>query len=136
MDELKREILKEHHRAELQRLEQGQAGCGCPDRQKLYESLDLSQYGDRVLYLDGFISVCATKKKGEDTGQDSTDGLPQPSVAVAKILTREILPPDDTPNTKDGIMLHRGRPRKAPDEPVHRVTEWRRRKESPQGVLL
>jgi len=35
-----------------------------------------------------------------------------------------------------GIMLHPGRPPKAPDEPVSRMTLWRRTKKEGQGVLL
>lgn len=56
-------ILSDHHRAELQRLEQGQAGCGCSDCQALYKTLDLSKFGSRVFQLDGHISIGEGKNK-------------------------------------------------------------------------
>jgi hypothetical protein len=41
-------IREEHYRAELQRLSEGWAGCGCSFCQELYKSIDLSKYGNRV----------------------------------------------------------------------------------------
>lgn len=137
-DSLHSQILTEHHRSEFQRLEQGQAGCGCSDCQDFYNTLDLSKYGKRVLHLEGFIYICAAKSKAEDTPQNGIDGLSDAKDVITTIpCHEELLPLSDTTDTKDGIMLHRrrGRPRKPTDEPVCRMTEWRRRKEQ-QGVLL
>ncbi len=50
-------IRKEHFRAELQRLNEGWAGCGCSDCQQLYGTLDHSKYGTRVSYLDSVVVV-------------------------------------------------------------------------------
>lgn len=41
-------IEKEHRRAESERLDMGQEGCGCSDCQVLYSTLDLIKYGGRV----------------------------------------------------------------------------------------
>ncbi|MDP2729310.1 MAG: hypothetical protein Q8O55_02350 [Dehalococcoidales bacterium] len=51
--------------------------------------------------------------------------------SVAKLPDKELLPPVVMQHSKHGG----GRPPKAPGEPVHRATAWRRAKES-QGVML
>ena len=57
------------------------------------------------------------------------EAIEEPAEVVAKIA-----PPTISPITeKVAIMQHRGRPKKEGE--VHRVTEWRRKKEL-QGVLL
>lgn len=55
--ELKAQIREEHRRAELQRLEEGQDGCGCPECQELYKTLDLTQYGSRVIRSGGVVII-------------------------------------------------------------------------------
>jgi len=53
---------------------------------------------------------------------------------VAKIVDEGKLPVANYATEKKVIMKQRGRPRKEGE--VHRVTEWRRRKEAEQGMLL
>ena len=51
--------FKEHQHAELLRLKAGQEGCGCSDCQKFYQTLDLSQFGDRVKHYGNTVMVLA-----------------------------------------------------------------------------
>jgi hypothetical protein len=50
-------IESEHRRAELQRLEQGWAGCGCGLCQDFYRTLDLSKFGARVKVNAGQVTI-------------------------------------------------------------------------------
>lgn len=73
MIDLKERILTEHHRAEPQRIESGQAGCGCSDCQALYAGIDLSRYGDRVLQQDGYVSIAEDANKQKQDRDHWTD---------------------------------------------------------------
>jgi len=65
------------------------------------------------------------------------DKPPVGKKVVAKIPGKGIVSVGIMLQEKRGIMQHRrGRPPKSPEEVVHRATEWRRRKQEAQGVLL
>ena len=70
--DLKALIREEHHRAELQRLDEGQAGCGCDLCQQFYKTLDLTRYGSRVTYYGDLVFI--DEKKRQDTDRWSDDG--------------------------------------------------------------
>lgn len=55
--DLKARIRQEHERAELQRIDSGDSGCGCSLCQALYQRTDMSKYGARVKEIAGVISV-------------------------------------------------------------------------------
>lgn len=135
--ELRDAIKQEHRRAEVKRLDEGWAGCGCGDCQALYRAIDLAKYGDRVIRFDNLIIVTEAKRprrpdnatEGDDTGESgAAGGTPD----VAKIQNKEsmgetIMRHTDSDCAKDGDGLkHRGRPPKAGE--VHRSTLWRRRR--------
>ena len=62
--DIKELIKEEHHRAELQRLNDGWGGCGCQECQQFYKEIDLSIYGSRVHYYFGdMISITDDKVK-------------------------------------------------------------------------
>jgi hypothetical protein len=65
-------IRQEHQRAELQRLQTGQDGCGCADCQAFYKTLGLSAYGDRVVNAAGAI-VIKSGKAGAILVKDDRD---------------------------------------------------------------
>ncbi|MFC1847644.1 hypothetical protein ACFLW5_02390 [Chloroflexota bacterium] len=50
-------ILEEHQKAELQRLTDGWAGCGCADCQRLYKETDIARYGSRVVYSGDIVII-------------------------------------------------------------------------------
>lgn len=47
----------EHRRAEIERLDNGWAGCGCDICQALYKELDLTKYGPRVKRYGDIIAI-------------------------------------------------------------------------------
>lgn len=57
---LKKLIILEHRRAELRRLDSGQAGCGCQDCQSLYREIDLGKYGSRLKHHGELIYIDAS----------------------------------------------------------------------------
>jgi len=121
--ELKELIQIEHRRAELQRLYEGVAGCGCDDCQQLYQTIDLREYGSRVAYFGDFVLIAEKSRKNAraDGSSGSLDSVSLPSPSKGEAVS-EMLP--------DGgmlprIMKHRGRPRKEGE--VSRITRWRRR---------
>lgn len=69
----KQEMWKEHRRAELQRLDEGLPGCGCPVCQELYRELDLSRYGGRVSRQEDIVSIAERRSK-DDLDHWSADG--------------------------------------------------------------
>lgn len=60
---LKEQILQEHQRAELQRLNDGWAGCGCADCQDFYKSIELTNYGERVQHTADIITINEDSRK-------------------------------------------------------------------------
>lgn len=58
-----KEILKEHRRAELQRIKDGWAGCGCSICQDLYKTIDIDSLGDRAVRTNvGYIIKALPRK--------------------------------------------------------------------------
>lgn len=131
MKELQDLIKEEHRRAELERLRLGEECCGCRDCQQLYSTLDLSEYGSRVIRVGGEVLMITASKNGSDSSQRKLEA----DKAVSKIPKHESLPSTDIRLQPAGIMKPRGRPRKADTAAVSRTTAWRRQKET-QGVLL
>lgn len=69
----------------------------------------------------------------EEPPQNTPETLQDKPEVVSKIDDKEILPTEISQEQENGILKHRGRPRKTED--FSRVTDWRRRKEQ-QGRLF
>ncbi len=68
--DLKALIRQEHRQAELQRLDEGYAGCGCAECQELYKTLDLTRYGNRVAYCGELVIIAEKKRQDTDRWSD------------------------------------------------------------------
>lgn len=62
--DLKDLIQVEHCRSELERLSAGYDGCGCLACQEFYKTLDLEEYGERVITDGGGLVVIVAGRKG------------------------------------------------------------------------
>ena len=140
--DLKALILAEHRRAELQRLEEGQAGCGCSDCQLFYQTIDLSKYGRRVKTLDGYVLIVEKARQAADSDTVQTDCLPLPDKQgrVTKLPSDSLIPlpvmaqPVKPVNITGNALKHGGgRPQKPAGAPISRRTLYRRQK---QGAVL
>jgi hypothetical protein len=145
-------ILSNHQQTELERLRAGYDGCGCLECQELYNTIDLSVYGDRIINTAESICVIAGRtgadkwreyhKNGDKEGRSELSvKTHNQKFMVSKIVSDEIsvTPPKTSPNTDIGLWLPpvkggRGRPRL--ESGGSRMTQYRRRKQEQQGVLV
>jgi len=127
---LKRSAQRDHQRAEILRLDLGLEGCGCSDCQALYQQIDLEKYGHRVKRYAGTVLIMGRAATGPDgpgnTPESGDKAPPAPRNRVSKLHSGS-----ETPRkSKQVVLIHPGgRPRKSREEPVSRMTAWRRREE-------
>jgi len=163
--DLKAQIKAEHHRAELQRLDSGMAGCGCSDCQQLYRTLDLTKYGSRVVNSVGVILInekqqapdywsadgsifihygkkWGVNKKGARVCLDNVRDTPQSDCLVVQDKQDSVsklldgeILPPITKDSQKEVVMKHPGGRPRKPGEVSRVTQWRRNKHS-QGVLL
>ncbi len=134
---------EQHPAAELERLRAGFDGCGCSECQEYYKTIDLSNYGKRVIHLGSIITITDGRAGADlwdkyhipDPPPFTTEKPPDAQEVVSKPSAGGILPPlDIQAQNIETIKRPVGRPRK--DEGGSRATRWRRKKEAMQGVLL
>jgi len=102
--------------------------------QSCYEVLkveaEMQPTNRRAAWMPKIIKKTTGENVSRETAPDATQTTPALQEAVAKI-EQPIIPPT---TDKSALLKQRGRPRKEGE--VSRATEWRRRKEAEQGVLL
>jgi hypothetical protein len=145
MDELAGLTEINHHQAELERLKAGYDGCGCLDCQKLYKTLDLYVFGDRVIKIENVICVVAGRQGSEKWKQyhqePNGETVLKPSKTSgsgrnngAKVQTRELHHPELSACTFAPHKKTFGRPRKTGQ--VSRWAELRRRQRDEKQLSL
>lgn len=74
------DIKTDHQAAEHERLAAGQEGCGCPDCQQFYKTLDLSRYGKRVIHSQDCVIITEGRAGAVKWQQYHQDDVSTPPV--------------------------------------------------------
>jgi hypothetical protein len=87
------QIKLTHQQAELQRLDDGMDGCGCPECQELYKTIDLEKYGARVHRFHDVVLIAAGAKVSHAKSNDKdTPETPAPPLPKQLDLDKSVVP--------------------------------------------